>query len=79
MVVVFFIVWGLYLSLSFFFFGCSNLITYFGMNLVRFDVGPSSGVVCVNLRSVHSIRESLIVSHFFCPSFWCVSIVFEVH
>jgi len=62
-----------------FFGGCSNLITYFGMNLVRFDVGPSSGVVCVNLRSVHSIRESLIVSHFFCPSFWCVIIVFEVH
>jgi len=28
---------------------------------VRFDVGASSGVDCVNLRSVHLIRESLIV------------------
>ena len=76
--VVFVIVWGLCLSLSFFF-GCSNLITYFGINLVRFDVGASSGVVCVNLRSVHSIRESLIVYHFFCTSFCRVGIVFEVH
>jgi len=51
--VVFVIVWGSCLLLCggcvclchFFFFGCSNLITYYGMNLVRFDVGASSGVV----------------------------------
>ena len=49
---VFVIVWGLCLSLSFLF-GCSNLITKFGMGLVRFEVGASSGVFCVNLRSVH--------------------------
>ena len=57
--VVFVIVWWLCLllcvlclSLSFLF-GCSNLIMYFSINLVRFDVGTSSGVVCVNLRLVH--------------------------
>jgi len=50
--VVFVIVWGLCLLLSFLF-GCSNLIIEFGMNLVSFGVGASSGVVCVNLRSVH--------------------------
>jgi len=50
--VAFVIVWGLCLSLSFLF-GCSNLITYLQMSLVRFEVGASSGVVCVNLRLVH--------------------------
>jgi len=32
---------------------CSNLITLFGMSLVLFKVGASSGVDCANLMSVH--------------------------
>ena len=35
------------------FVGCSNLITLFGMSLVLFEVGASSGVDCANLRLVH--------------------------
>ena len=50
--VVFVIVWGMCLLLSFLF-GCSNLITWFWMSLVLFEVGSSSGVDCANLRSVH--------------------------
>ena len=44
--------WGLCLSLSFLF-GCSNLIMYFSISLVRFEVGASSGIVCADLRLVH--------------------------
>jgi len=33
--------------------GCSNLIMLFGMSLVLFEVGASSGVDCANLTSVH--------------------------
>ena len=44
--------WGLCLSLSFLF-GCSNLIMYFSVSLVRFEVGNSSGVVSINFRLVH--------------------------
>ena len=50
--VVFFIVWGLCLSLSFLF-GCKNLIMYFSIGLMRFVVGASLDVVCANLRLVH--------------------------
>ena len=46
------VLWGLCLSLSFFF-GCSNLIMYFSVSLLRFEVGASSGVVCINFRLVH--------------------------
>jgi len=49
---VFFIVWGLCLLLSFLF-GCTNLIMHFSINLVRFEVGTSSGVACSNLVLVH--------------------------
>ena len=50
--VVFVIVCGFCLLFSFLF-GCSNLITWFWMSLVLFEVGSSSGVDCANLRSVH--------------------------
>ena len=50
--VVFVMVCGLCLLLSFLF-GSSNLITCFGMNLVRFEGGASLGFDCANLRSVH--------------------------
>ena len=50
---------GLFLSLSFLF-GCTNLIMHFSINLLRFKVGASSGVICTNLRLVHYIRDCLI-------------------
>ena len=51
--------WGLCLLLTFLF-GCSNLIMYFSINLVRFEVGASSGAVRANLRLVHYISVCLI-------------------
>jgi len=59
-------VWRLSLS---FLFGSSNVIMYFSISLVRFEVGASSNKGLLDFS----------VSHFFPPSFWCVSIVFEVH
>ena len=47
---------------------------------MRFEVGTVSGVffqfeIGTFDRGLLDFSES----HFFCPSFWCVSIVFEVH
>jgi hypothetical protein len=47
---------------------------------VRFEVGASLGVICANLGQCIKLGVLLFVSVTpFCPSFWCVSIVFEVH
>jgi len=46
------LLWGLCFLLSFSL-GCSNIITLFGIRLVRLEVGDSSGVVYANLRLVH--------------------------
>jgi len=47
---------------------------------VRFEVGASSGVLCQ--CQIEMLGEGFLdfsVSHFFCHSFWLVSIAVEVH
>ena len=48
---------------------------------MRFEVVASSGVFLCQ-SEIGALDKGLLdlwVCHFFCPSFWCVSIVFEVH
>ena len=48
---------------------------------MMFVVCVLSGVVCANLRSVRYVGgfHDFIMSNYFCPSFWCVIMAFEVH
>ena len=64
-----------------FLFGCSNLIMYFSICLVRFEVIASSGVfLCqFEIGAVDKGLLDLSVYLLFYLSFWCVSIMFEVH
>ena len=47
---------------------------------MTFEVEASSDVVCANLGQCLSLGVLLFVGVSpFCPSFWCVSMAFEVH
>jgi len=48
---------------------------------VRLEVGASSVVLCTifEIGALDKGLIDLLVSHFVCPSFWFISIVFEVH
>jgi hypothetical protein len=50
------------------------------LGLVRFEVGVSSGVDCASSGQCLRLRGFVNCQFLlFCPSFWCVSVAFEVH
>jgi len=62
---------------------CLSSMTEFFVSLLQFNISGLSFVACLSgdLRSVGLVRFFFYfsVSHFLCPSFWCINMAFEVH